>query len=273
MVTLAIDIGGSGARALLDDAPQDLRESQDPHTSDGTGAEFRELRWNPEPGYDEPGQVVELARTVLGGRIPDAVAVSFPGSLDASGAVERWPNRPWWTGVALTARLDFGPPPLVDDDAYLAACAEFAARPDARMEGLFYLGLGTGVGGAWAPPGAEPVRCEPGHLIIRPDGARCTCGRRGCLQAYLPTAEAAWALAIAIADLAEICAFRRLVVGGGKSHPALLQAVSELLPQFTRPGTDLPRPESARYGPGSSLHGALLAARRHAPSLDERTPM
>ena len=32
--------------------------------------------------------------------------------------------------------------------------------------------------------GGMPGGCELGHLSIRHDGVRCTCGRKGCLEAY-----------------------------------------------------------------------------------------
>jgi len=51
------------------------------------------------------------------------------------------------------------------------------------------LTLGTGVGGGVILDkkifhGAMPGGCELGHLSIRYDGIRCTCGRKGCLEAY-----------------------------------------------------------------------------------------
>ena len=51
------------------------------------------------------------------------------------------------------------------------------------------LTLGTGVGSGVILDkkifrGAMPGGCELGHLYIRYDGIRCTCGRKGCLEAY-----------------------------------------------------------------------------------------
>ena len=47
---------------------------------------------------------------------------------------------------------------------------------------------GTGVGGGlvldgkpWLGRGGAG---EIGHIVVKLDGARCTCGRRGCMEAY-----------------------------------------------------------------------------------------
>jgi glucokinase len=60
-----------------------------------------------------------------------------------------------------------------------------AGRPFRTFLGLWW---GTGVGGAimvekhrWLGRGAAG---EIGHMVIKLGGARCTCGRRGCVEAY-----------------------------------------------------------------------------------------
>ena len=87
---------------------------------------------------------------------------------------------------ALTDR--FGVPVFVENDCKLAALAEahFGAGKGARS--LFYITLGTGVGGGFVL-GGEIVACgdlgeaEIGHIVVEPGGPRCCCGSRGCVEA------------------------------------------------------------------------------------------
>src|SRR5204862_3065398 len=80
------------------------------------------------------------------------------------------------------------PPVSVGNDVGVATAAEAqlgAGRPYKSMLGVFW---GTGVGGGlilngepWLGRGAAG---EIGHVVVKRDGARCTCGRRGCMEAY-----------------------------------------------------------------------------------------
>ena len=70
----------------------------------------------------------------------------------------------------------------------MATEAEFelgAGKPYDSLLGVFW---GTGVGGGlildgkpWLGRGGAG---EIGHMVIKRDGARCPCGRRGCMEAY-----------------------------------------------------------------------------------------
>jgi glucokinase len=76
----------------------------------------------------------------------------------------------------------------VGNDVQVATEAEFhlgAGRPYQTILGVFW---GTGVGGGlildgkpWLGRGAAG---EIGHMVIKQGGARCPCGRRGCMEAY-----------------------------------------------------------------------------------------
>jgi glucokinase len=76
----------------------------------------------------------------------------------------------------------------VGNDVQVATDAEFrlgAGRPYSSLLGVFW---GTGVGGGLILDG-KPWRGrggagEIGHMVVEIDGARCTCGRRGCVEAY-----------------------------------------------------------------------------------------
>ena len=76
----------------------------------------------------------------------------------------------------------------IGNDVNVATDAEFelgAAREFASLLGVFW---GTGVGGGiildskpWYGRGASG---EIGHVVVEIGGARCPCGRRGCMEAY-----------------------------------------------------------------------------------------
>ncbi len=83
---------------------------------------------------------------------------------------------------------ELGAPVSLGNDVDLATDAEFeigAAREFETLLGVFW---GTGVGGGLVLDGQPWVGRETageiGHMVVRINGAKCGCGRRGCMEAY-----------------------------------------------------------------------------------------
>jgi glucokinase len=118
------------------------------------------------------------------------VGVGSPGTVE-DGTVSSARNLPGWAGAfPLAARLEreIGCPVAVGNDVQVATDAEFrlgAGREYRSLLGVFW---GTGVGGGlilegrpWTGRGGAG---EIGHVVVKLGGALCTCGRRGCMEAY-----------------------------------------------------------------------------------------
>jgi glucokinase len=120
------------------------------------------------------------------------VGVGSPGAVDdTAGTVAEARNLPAWEepyplrdmlSDALGTRVRLG------NDVQVATDAEFAlgaGRPYASMLGVFW---GTGVGGGLVLDGkpwlGRSAAGELGHMVVRDEGRRCPCGRRGCMEAY-----------------------------------------------------------------------------------------
>ncbi|WP_344260011.1 ROK family transcriptional regulator [Streptomyces sodiiphilus] len=148
----------------------------------------------------DPGQVLDrlagllerLAAEADGmGLLPAGLAVAVPGLVarDAT-TVVRAPNL-GWRGVDLAGRLpqDLGPL-TVDNEASLGALAELWAGglspvPDSFVHVSAEIGIGAAVVvEGQLLRGVHGFAGELGHVPVRPDGRRCTCGARGCLEAY-----------------------------------------------------------------------------------------
>ncbi len=122
----------------------------------------------------------------------DGVGVGSPGDVDAdNGTVTSARNLPDWEGTFPLAKelsSALGTRVALGNDVQVATDAEAllgAGRPFRSLLGVFW---GTGVGGGivldgrpWVGRGAGG---EIGHVVVKRDGARCTCGRRGCMEAY-----------------------------------------------------------------------------------------
>ena len=129
----------------------------------------------------------DLASDSLGG-----IGVGSPGDVDeATGVVSEARNLPGWDGsFELGPWLEnaLGAPVRLGNDVDVATNAEFelgAGKPYRSLLGVFW---GTGVGGGlildgkrWLGRGAAG---EIGHMVVKKGGARCPCGRRGCMEAY-----------------------------------------------------------------------------------------
>jgi glucokinase len=96
-----------------------------------------------------------------------------------------WRNEPLRNGVTQALGL----PVVVENDANAAAWAEWrfgAGRGETR---LVCVTLGTGIGGGivldgQVQRGRHGMAGEFGHMVVVPDGHRCECGNRGCLEQY-----------------------------------------------------------------------------------------
>jgi glucokinase len=118
------------------------------------------------------------------------VGVGSPGTIEG-GSVTSARNLPDWEGsfpLAQTLTDALGCPVGLGNDVQVATDAEFALGAGKPYDSLLGVFWGTGVGGGivldgkpWNGLGAAG---EIGHIVVEIDGARCTCGRRGCMEAY-----------------------------------------------------------------------------------------
>lgn len=125
---------------------------------------------------------------------PIGIGVGSPGPLELpAGVLHHPPNLPGFDGLNLRTELErrLGRPVQVDSDGNLAAYGEalLGAGKAFGTESLMMYTLGTGVGSGvilegriWH--GMQGAAGESGHGPLIPDGPRCGCGARGCLESY-----------------------------------------------------------------------------------------
>jgi glucokinase len=180
-----VDLGGTKIEAIVVDSHNEvLGAARRPTPTEGGPAEVATAIVE---AMREACDAAGLESSSLRG-----IGVGSPGVIDsASGAVTSARNLPGWDGTfALGSTLagELGTRVFVGNDVQVATDAEFrlgAARPYKSVLGVFW---GTGVGGGlilggkpWLGRGGAG---EIGHIVVVKDGARCPCGRRGCMEAY-----------------------------------------------------------------------------------------
>ncbi len=127
------------------------------------------------------------------GYSPAALGVATAGWVDPdTGRVAyATDNLPGWTGTQIAEELtaSIGLPVSVENDANALAIAEKHFGAARGLQHFVCLTLGTGVGGGCyvrgtLNRGAHFFANAIGHIVIQADGLPCTCGQRGCLEAY-----------------------------------------------------------------------------------------
>lgn len=180
---LGIDLGGTNCRGAL-------------VWPDGSVNGWRQISTPRELG---PAELFETLAAFCREFIPQrhpaaalsAVGIGIPGVVDATGRIGLAPNLPALDRMALGALLSesLGLPITVVNDANAAAWGEAVAGNGRDLDSLVLITLGTGIGSGlvlqrrlWC--GATGAAGEIGHLPVVPDGRRCGCGSRGCLETY-----------------------------------------------------------------------------------------
>lgn len=140
--------------------------------------------------------MAELVNTVIaeaGISIEEVASVGMgcPGSIDDKNGVVIYSNNINFKNAPLCAELKkyIDKPIYINNDANCAALGEFFSLGDDSVSDFVAITLGTGVGGGVVVgkklyTGFNGAAGELGHIVISKDGEQCTCGRKGCWEAY-----------------------------------------------------------------------------------------
>lgn len=294
---LGLDLGGTNLKAAV--------------TSLGTDADAPEIVFEDRTdtrAHAGPEAVahrmVTLARAAIDGAGEvQALGVGVPGLFDyQTGEIVFFTNLPGrWEGFPLRSYLAeaLGVPVTLINDARAFTLAEWAIGAGRGCRTLACLTLGTGVGGGLIVDGklhfgAYGIGGEIGHQTVDPNGLRCGCGNRGCLEAMTrgsaiaasagkrsfedvleglqaeesasvqAVERAARHMAVGLANILTVIGPERIVIGGGLAEAGdlLLDPIREAVRQRV---TLIP-PErvqivAAELGPIAGAVGASLAAR------------
>ena len=180
-----IDLGGTKIEAIVVDArSRVLASSRRPTPTTG----------GPENVASEMILAIGEACEAVGSEPAKlrGVGVGSPGIVDPrTGSVSSALNLPGWNdsfGLAKALSDALRTRVRIGNDVQVATDGEFelgAGKPYRSLLGVFW---GTGVGGGLILDGKPWVgrggAGEIGHMVVKMNGARCPCGRRGCMEAY-----------------------------------------------------------------------------------------
>jgi glucokinase len=135
--------------------------------------------------------IADVVRELRAAHDVVAVGIGAAGFVDDARARVRFAPHLAWRDEPLRDALTgvLGLPVVVENDANAAAWAEWRFGAGRGESHLVCVTLGTGIGGGMVIEGVPQrgrygMAGEFGHMVVVPDGRRCECGNRGCLEQY-----------------------------------------------------------------------------------------
>lgn len=176
MVFLGIDLGATYVKyGAVDEKDNILREGIAPT------AKFLDNLKN---------QIVDIIEDFCKTFEIRAAGIGIAGFIRKKDAcVVKSPNLPFLNGICFGGliREKVSLPIFLENDANLSAWGEFMSLNDPRPDSFVHVTLGTGLGAGlilngeiWRGEGG--FAGELGHVIVNPEGRRCGCGSRGCVE-------------------------------------------------------------------------------------------
>lgn len=176
MLIAGVDVGGTNIEVgLVDDEHQVVARAK---------------RDTPREGPDAViATIVELVESL--DRAPVAVGAGLPGVIHEGEALTV-PNLENWVeqvDVGGELRGALGLPVALGNDVNVGLLGEWVAGDARGVGNVLGVWMGTGIGGGLILDGrpfngSRGAAGEIGHVVVRPGGALCSCGRRGCVEAY-----------------------------------------------------------------------------------------
>ena len=184
MLRIGIDLGGTNiVAAVVNDEYEMVGKAKTPTATPRSADEI----------FDDIAKVCKEAMAQAGVTIKDifSVGIGTPGTVNKEGVIE-FANNLGFVNVPakemLIERLGIENV-YVDNDANCAALGEAQAGSGHGAKDFIAVTLGTGVGSGVIingkiVAGVNNAGGECGHSVIVVDGEPCTCGRKGCWEAY-----------------------------------------------------------------------------------------
>lgn len=121
----------------------------------------------------------------------DRVGLGCPGTCNLNTGIVEYANNLGWNNVPLVSYINkaLEIPVFFENDANAAALGEYAAGAAKGAKSAIVITIGTGLGAGIIIDGklfsgSNYAGAEIGHTVINVDGEQCTCGRKGCFEAY-----------------------------------------------------------------------------------------
>ena len=184
MYSIGIDLGGTNiVAAVVDDKYNIIGKSKTPTNTPRSADEI----------FDDIAKVCREAIAEAKLTIDDisSIGMGTPGTVNGDGVIE-FANNLGFNNVPAREMLKerLGDIPVfIDNDANCAALGEAYAGCGNGSDNFVAVTLGTGVGSGIIVDGkivkgVNFAGGECGHMVIVVDGEQCTCGRKGCWEAY-----------------------------------------------------------------------------------------
>jgi glucokinase len=225
---LGVDIGGTKVAAGLVDARGEIIcKGRAPMNAHGTAEEGLASVFAAMDEALKAGRVVRPNLEIAG------IGICSPGPLDPrTGVVINPPNLPCWRNFPLADEVSRrrGVRVLVENDANAAGLAEYLWGAGRGYKIVFYATLGTGIGTGLVLDGQiyngrTGSATEGGHVTIDYHGAKCGCGKFGCIEA-LASGPAIAARAQAAVAKAGARGAKLVELAGGKVDAILSEHVA-----------------------------------------------
>ncbi len=183
MYQIGLDIGATNTRIAIVDNGEVIRSKIIPTLSGRTIQEIVD---------DDAASIGALMKDAsISLSEIEAIGVGVPGAVDRiNGTILHAYNLQWFNvPLAQELKKKIDKPVFVENDANCAALAELAKGVFQGKRNAFLLTLSTGLGSSMILDGKlfsgrKGTGVEMGHVTIREGGITCTCGNKGCLEAY-----------------------------------------------------------------------------------------
>ena len=182
---IGIDLGGTFVKAGVVDENYNIIAKASVDSADVSG--------QPEKVADRMAECAKAALEKANLTMDDVenIGIGAPGSVDPDTGMIIYANNLNFLNTPMRAYLEArtGKKIYLENDANVAAYGEVLAGAAKGYNDAIVITLGTGVGGGIIIDGKiysgfNHFGGELGHSVIVKDGWQCTCGRKGCLEAY-----------------------------------------------------------------------------------------